>query len=225
VIAPQRAEATRLGRVKRLLRVPVVLVLAALWALGSYALGFELLDNRFPVALGAAFAGGVVVTAALGGLISRPWPILLALPLAIGALTTSVYAAGIHHLNGLPRLTLVVAEQHCTHEHDTPASGRSCDHRTYAFRDPQGRPTTFHLAERDQRGPEAHPVGETVHVYRTTGDEIRWWPTTMLEPGAAVLTAARITAPAFAGYALLLGIAGALGQAATVRRFHRHMAG
>jgi hypothetical protein len=209
--------------VKRLLRVPIVLAFAALWAAGSYALGFVLLANRFPFALGAAFVGGVVVAATMGGLVSRPWPILLALPLAIGALTTTVYAAGIHHMNGLPRLTIVVADQHCDRERNDSELGLVCEHHAYTFQDPQGRATSYHLSDKDQR--EVHVTGESVQVYRTAeADEIRWWPVAMVEPEAAVLTAARITVPLFAAYTLVLGIAGALGQAATARRFRQHMA-
>src|SRR5258708_3682323 len=104
-----------MDHVQRLMRVPIVIVLAVLWGLGLYALGFVLLHNEFSFALGAAFVGGVVLTAALGGMTGRPWPILAGLPLAIAALTTSVYAGGIHHMESLPRLTLVVAEQHCVH--------------------------------------------------------------------------------------------------------------
>ncbi|GAA3288189.1 hypothetical protein Dvina_34215 [Dactylosporangium vinaceum] len=128
----------------RLLRVPVVLVFAAMWALGSYALGFLWLPDDRTAALAAACIGGLAVTAALGSLISRPWPVVLALPLAVGALTTSVYAAGQHHL-----------------------------------------------------GLQAH----------------------------AALAAGRVLVPLLAAYTLLLGIAGTMADAATVRRFRRHMAG
>ncbi|MFI5910057.1 hypothetical protein [Dactylosporangium sp. NPDC051541] len=128
----------------RLLRVPIVLVFAAMWALGSYALGFLWLADDVAVAVGAAVVGGLVVTGTLGSLTSRPWPIVAALPLAVGALTTSVYAAGRHHL-GLP--------------------------------------------------------------------------------ADAALAAGRVLVPVLAVYTLLLGLAGAVADAATVRRFRRHMAG
>ncbi|WP_433617825.1 hypothetical protein ACQP2P_19200 [Dactylosporangium sp. CA-139114] len=194
---------------RRLLRVPVVLLVAVLWGLGSYALGFAALADSFPWALAAAFAGGVVVTGALGSLTSRPRPILLALPLAIIALTTTVYAAGVHHLRERPRLTLVVDQRQCT--------GTGC---AYTFRDPAGRPTPFRLA-----GGPVHDIGDTAEVYRTgTADEVRWWPATLLAAEPTALTTARITVPLLAAYTVALGIAGALGDAATVRRFRRHMA-
>ncbi|WP_433044077.1 hypothetical protein [Dactylosporangium sp. CS-033363] len=136
---------------KRLLRVPFVLVFAALWGIGSYALGFQVLADNVSVALGAAFTGGIVVTGTLGSLTSRPGAVLLGLPLAIVALTTAVYAAGIHHMHTLPRMT-------------------------------------------------------------------------MIEPGSAVLTTARVTVPLLVAYTVLLAGLGALDDAATVRRFRRHMA-
>ncbi|WP_433203583.1 hypothetical protein ACQP00_34390 [Dactylosporangium sp. CS-047395] len=210
---------------KRLLHVPFVLVFAALLGFGSYALGFRLLANNFSVALGAAFVGGVVLTAALGGLTSRPGAVLLALPLAIVALTTSVYAAGIHHMHTLPRMTLVVAEQHCTHEHyDTDAGGQVCDHRAYTFRDTLGQTTAWRLAERDQQE-DFRSAGEAVQVYRTAApDEIRWWPTAMVEPESGVLLAARVTVPLLLLYTLALAVLGAIGDAATTHRFRQHMA-
>jgi len=189
-------------RVRRLLRVPAVLAFAALWAWGSYALGFAVFDEHFPLALGTAFAGGVLVALALGSLVGRPAPVLLALPLAIGALTTSVYAAGIHHMRTVPSLTLVVAGQRCE---------QVCE---YTFR---GVPDRLRSGER-------HDAGETVRVYRTAGGELRWWPAAMLRPERPVRTAARITGALLAAYTLVLGVAGALGDAATVRRFHQHMA-
>ncbi|WP_426503741.1 hypothetical protein ACPPVO_39795 [Dactylosporangium sp. McL0621] len=74
--------------VKRLLRVPAVLAFTGLWGLGSYALGFAVLDNSFPWALAAAFAGGVVVAASLGALVGRPGPVLLGIAGALGDAAT-----------------------------------------------------------------------------------------------------------------------------------------
>nr|BFE57144.1 hypothetical protein GCM10020063_016700 [Dactylosporangium thailandense] len=187
----------------------MVLLVAVLWGLGSYALGFAVLADSFPWALAAAFAGGVVVTGALGSLISRPRPILLAMPLAIIALTTTVYASGVHHLRERPRLTLVVDQRQC--------ASTGC---AYTFRDPAGRPTPFRLTSG-----AVHDIGDTAEVYRTgTADEVRWWPAALVGAEATARTAARITVPLLAVYTLALGIAGALADRATVRRFHRHMA-
>ena len=57
--------------VARLVRIPFVLAFAAAWAAGSYALGFLLLADRWDVAIGAAFIGGIVTAAGLGTLTSR----------------------------------------------------------------------------------------------------------------------------------------------------------
>ncbi|GAA2379690.1 hypothetical protein [Dactylosporangium salmoneum] len=63
----------------RLARVPLVLAFAALWGLGAHWLGFGLLDERLPVALGAAFAGGAVVYRVSPGEV-RWWPAALVEP-------------------------------------------------------------------------------------------------------------------------------------------------
>jgi hypothetical protein len=84
--------------VSRLLRAPLILLYAGLWGFGSYALGFVLLDDDLSVALGVAFVGGLAVGWQLGGLTSRPWPIVLGIPLAVGALVTGVYAVATHRM-------------------------------------------------------------------------------------------------------------------------------
>jgi hypothetical protein len=213
-----------MDHVNRLLRVPIVLVFAVLWGLGCYALGFVLLDERLSIALGAAFVGGVVVTATLGAFTGRPWPILAGLPLAIGALTTSVYLAGIHHFEQRPRLSVIVAEQHCSHDHyDFDAGRRVCDTHAYTFTDPDGRPVSYGLSRRDQQG-DVHSAGETVEVYRAGADEIRWWPAAYVDPKDGVATAARIVVPLFVVYVLALGVGGAVSRVATRRRVQRHPA-
>jgi hypothetical protein len=93
--------------VNRLLRAPLVLVYAGAWGFGSYGLGFVVLRD-LDVALGAAFVGGLAAGWMLGGLTSRPWPIVLGIPLAIGAMTVSVYAAATQRMAHAARFGTVV---------------------------------------------------------------------------------------------------------------------
>ncbi|MEV4512775.1 hypothetical protein AB0K00_27855 [Dactylosporangium sp. NPDC049525] len=181
----------------RLVRIPLVLAFAVAWTAGSYALGFAVLADRWDVAVGAAFIGGILAAAGLGTLTSRGLPILLGIPLAIGAMTTSVYLAGAHHVEDRPRLRVVV----------TTAG---------TLQDPSGRPLPYRLDEPGQaRGP--------ADVYVRDPGSAALWPAAVLGPRHRIEAAATVLVPAFAGYVVLLGVAGAASSLAYRRRFERHM--
>lgn len=181
----------------RLVRIPFVLAFAALWTAGSYVLGFRVLADRWDVAIGAAFVGGILTAAGLGTLTSRGMPILLGIPLAAGAMTTSVYLAGAQHVEARPRLRVVVTD-------------------AGTLRDPSGRPLPYRLAEPGQaRGP--------AEVYVRDAGSAGLWPPAVLEPRHRIEAGATVLVPAFAGYVVLLGFAGAASGLAYRRRFERHM--
>jgi hypothetical protein len=209
--------------VTRLLRIPLVLAFAALWAAGSYALGYLILPDRLTFALIAAVVGGVVTGVVMGGLTSKAWPILLGIPLAIGAMTTSVYAAGIHHLETKPRLQVVVASEQCTQQHKARRSGNmSCDRHEYTFNDTSGKPLAYKSDLEDQQG-DFQPVGKTLDVYLRDADTVKIWPVPVVEPKQGIRTAANILVPLFVGYVVLLGIVGAISRVASKRRFREHV--
>jgi len=213
----------KLDHVIRLVRIPLVLAFAALWAAGSYALGYLVLADRLTFALVPAVVGGVVTGVVMGGLTSKAGFVLLGIPLAIGAMTTSVYSAGIQHMESKPRLQVVVATEQCTHEHRTRKRGTlTCDHHAYTLKDTQGRPVAYKLALEDQQGPR-HSVGSTLDVYLMDAGTVKIWPLPVVEPKQGIHTAAVFLVPAFAAYVILLGIVGAVSRMAFQRRFREHM--
>lgn len=185
--------------VGRLMRIPVVLAFAAVWAAGAYALGFLVLADRWDVAVGAAFVGGIPAAFGLGGLTSRGMPILLGIPLAIGAMTTSVYLAGVQHVEGRPRLRVVITGE-----------------RT--VQDPAGRELPYRLAEKaKRRGP--------AEIYVRDPGTAGIWPDPVLEARQRIAVGAELLVPGFVGYVVLLGLVGAASSSAYRRRFHEHMRG
>jgi hypothetical protein len=203
----------------RLFRVPVVLVFAALFALGAYALGFQVLGGNFNAALIAACVGGVVMaTVGLGSLTRVVWLVLLGIPITVGALATSVYVAGMHEVDTHQRYQVVVASEKCTHEYTHSTNhGRhtGCDRHAFTFNDTAGKPIEQQLEMPDIKN--GHNVGDTLDVYQLKPGTIRIYPESFADPLPQVRTAATFLVPIFIGYAILCGIVGTVG-AITRRR-------
>jgi hypothetical protein len=184
--------------VSRLVRIPFVLAFAAAWTAGSYVLGFLVLADRWDVAIGAAFVGAVLTAVGLGTLTSRGMPILLGIPLAVGAMTTSAYVAGAHHVEARPRLRVVVT-------------------KAGTLQDPSGRRLPYRLDA------AAKPVRGPAEVYVRDPGSAVLWPPAVLRPRDRIEASATVLVPMFAGYVVLLGIVGSVSSLSYRRRFERHM--
>ncbi|MEV8517222.1 hypothetical protein [Dactylosporangium sp. NPDC051484] len=199
----------------RLLRVPLVLGFAALWALGSYTLGFRLLQDNMSIALGAAFVGGVLTAVGLGSLTRMVPLVVIGIPIAIAALYSVVYVAGVDAIDSHPRFALTVASERCAvpftrYEKNQKYSG--CDRYEYTFTDQSGKAVSYELdrvSDRESR----HSPGEVVEVYERAPGKITFYPKSTVEPIATVRKVAYIAVPVLVVYTVLLGIIGAIANA------------
>ncbi|MER7005517.1 hypothetical protein ABT297_21065 [Dactylosporangium sp. NPDC000555] len=202
----------------RLLRVPLVLGFAALWALGSYALGFRLLSDNMSMALGTAFVGGVFTAVGLGSLTRRVPLVVLGIPIAIAALYSVVYVAGVDSIDSHPRFALTIASERCVapytrYEKNRKYSG--CDRHKYTFTDQSGKPVSYDLDVTSEQAGGYKP-GEVVEVYERAPGKINFYPESTVEQIAVVRKVAYIAVPVLVVYTVLLGIIGAITNA--VRR-------
>src|SRR5258706_10167463 len=157
----------------RLLRVPLVFGFAALWALGSYALGFRLLSDNMNIALGAAFVGGVVTVVGLGSLTRMVPLVLLGIPIAIAALCSAVYVAGVDSIDSHPRFALTIASERCVEpytRHGKHGTYSGCNRHEYTFTDQSGKPVSYDLDGAGERT-SGHNKGEVVEVYERASGE------------------------------------------------------
>lgn len=187
-----------------------MLGIAALAAWGAYALGFVVFGDSFDLALTAACVGSVVVAVGgLGSLTRLVGLVLLGIPVTVAALATTVYVAGMKHVDEQPRYSVVVASQRCTHtytHHDSHGVHRGCDDHEYTFTDAAGKPIGDRLFRKDRR--TGYAVGEKLDVYQQASGTVRVYPKSFADPLPQVRTAARYAVPIFVVYVVIAAVAG-----------------